>query len=326
MLTFPANRSLDAICLGRAGMDLYAREQNIPFFDVSGFDKHIGGSPANIALGMAKLNKKVGFLGVVSDDVIGHYVRDTLACAGIDISGIAVDSTGSRTSLAVTEIRPDNCAVVIYRNNAADLLLNPNDIDHDYVAGAAILVVSGTALSENPSREAALAAISIARNAGTQVVLDLDYRPYGWHSEAEAAECYWQAIEQSDCVIANVEEFAVLGVQGDAQQIARACFARVTADACALLCIKFGSDGSTIITRDGESHTQQSYRVDARKPFGAGDAYAAALLAGLLDDQSIAESARRGSAAAAIVVAGDACGESSPDEATLTEFLAQHSV
>lgn len=322
MLDLNLSKSFDAICLGRAGMDLYAAQSGTEFNDVTSFNKHVGGSPANIAIGMARLGSSVGIVSRLSDDVVGRYVEHYLQSQKVDTAGISYDQSGTRTSLAITEMRPDNCQVVIYRNNAADLALAADHISPDYIRQARMLVVSGTALSAEPSRSATFAAIDIASRNDVVVVLDLDYRAYTWTSMEEAAEVYQRAAQSSQLLLGNSEEFEVLGTPAGA-----------TPAAIAGLClkgfvkavfVKAGELGSSVFCSDGTSFTQVIYPVTAKKPFGAGDAYCAAICAGLAQGLALQECVNRGAAAAAIVVAGDACGDASPTPAELETFIQTH--
>ena len=313
-------RALDLVTLGRVGMDLYAREPDVDFAEVSGFDKGIGGSPGLIAIGAAALGLRAGIVSRVSDDVVGRYVTDDLARRGIDVSGVATDSSGTRTSLALTELRAEGCAVVIYRNDAADLALTAADVDASRIGEARALAVSGTALSREPSRSAALRAVQLAADAGTAVVLDLDYRAYTWASVAEAGEVYAALAPRADVLIGNREEFAVLGIPESAS--AREVGARCLVGETSTVLVKAGADGSEVFTIDGDAFAQAPFAVDTVKPFGAGDAYAAATIAGLVEGRSLRESVRRGAAAAAIVVSSRACADAMPDAAALDAFLA----
>ncbi len=311
-----AAKALDVVCLGRAGMDLYARERNTDFAAVTGFDKHVGGSPANIAVGLARLGARAGIVTKLSEDVVGRYVHGYLEAEGVDVRGVAFDAGGTRTSLALTEMRPDGCAVVIYRNDAADLALAPRDIDEALVADAHLLVVSGTALSREPSRSAALKAM----RAAPRVVLDLDYRAYTWPSVAEAGRVCTEAASLAWMLVGNREEFAVLGHPERAQGVTVA--ARCLSGATRVVAIKAGGEGADLYLADGTHHAQPIDAVDVVKPFGAGDAWLAAFLAAALDGADLPSCARRGAAAAAIVVAGDACSSSSPTRDELDAFVA----
>ena len=313
-------RGLDALCLGRAGMDLYARERNVDFADVTGFDKHVGGSPANVAVGMARLGARAGIVTKLSEDVVGGYVRRFLDDQGVDTRGVRFDGSGTRTSLALTEMRPDGCAVVIYRNDAADLALAPHDVDEGLVTDAHLLVVSGTALCREPSRSAARRAMRVAAEHDVRIVLDLDYRAYTWASVEEAGRVCGEAAMDAWMLVGNREEFAVLGLPEDLDSDAVA--ARCLAGATRVVAVKAGGEGATVFTAGGLRHVQPIDPVDAVKPFGAGDAWLAALLVGALEGRSLAECARRGAAAAAIVVAGEACSSSSPTRVELDAFIA----
>lgn len=313
-------RDLDAICVGRVGLDLYARELDTDFAEVTGFDKHVGGSPGLIAIGLAKLGARSAVLSRVSDDMIGRYVISYLDGYGVDTSGIRLDASGTRTSLAITEMRAEHCGVVIYRNDAADLALSVDDIDESQIARTRLLVVSGTALSRDPSRSATMHAISLARRHGASVVLDLDYRAYTWQSLAEAGDVYADAARHASILVGNREEFAVLGIPESASgaAVAEACLGSTTG----LVLVKAGGAGSEVFTRDGQAFAQAVFEVDVTKPFGAGDAYAAATLASLAEGRALEESVRRGAAAAAIVVAAASCAEASPNAEELDRFLA----
>ncbi|MEC7941776.1 MAG: 5-dehydro-2-deoxygluconokinase [Pseudomonadota bacterium] len=322
-LNIVSDRCLDAIVLGRAGVDLYAAEANTSMDQVSGFRKFVGGSAANIAIAMSRLGKHVGMISCVSDDPFGQYVLAYLDANGIDLSQISLDDKGSRTSVAFTEMKPEDCSVLIYRNGASDLTIKPENIDVDYIASSKVLVVTGTALSQSPSREAALLAIQYARRHNTLVVLDLDYRPYSWRHQVDAALYYQLAVGLSDIVIGNREEFNVMetlmhsGNQDDdvtAKHVLQHQHTQVVV-------VKAGELGCKVYCRDGTRFEQGIFRVKVNKPFGSGDAFAGALLSHLIAGGSLEEGVRLGSGAAAINVASDNCTEAMPTLDKLTSFL-----
>ncbi|OMH38932.1 5-dehydro-2-deoxygluconokinase [Motiliproteus sp. MSK22-1] len=324
-LVIPKQRRIDAICLGRAGVDLYALEADTDMVEVSGFQKQVGGSPANIAVALAKLGCKAGIISCVSDDGLGRYVRHYLAQQGVDLQGMQVLGAGTRTSLAVTEMKASECEVVIYRNNAADLSLDIGHIDRSYIADARALVITGTALSCSPSREASLQAISYARESGTLVVLDIDYRAYSWSSVEESAVYCQMAAAQADILIGNREEFDVLEslVDPDNRDDDRSAD-RFLAAATQVVVIKAGELGSKVYTRWGEQFSQGVFPVKMKKPFGSGDSFAGALLYALLNGLDLQSGVRMGSAAAAINVSGDSCTEAMPTLPELETFIARH--
>ena len=109
MLSFPLDRPLDFVCIGRANIDLYAIERGASLKDTTGFVKNVGGSPTNIAVAMSRLGLKVGLISAVSDDQLGHFVLDYLKNHQIDTQFISIDNTGNtRTSIAFAEVKPEN--------------------------------------------------------------------------------------------------------------------------------------------------------------------------------------------------------------------------
>lgn len=152
------------IALGRACIDLNAVEYNRGMEETMTFSKYVGGSPANIAIGSAKLGLNVGFIGKIPDDQHGRFIENYMKKSGIDTSNMILDTEGHKAGLAFTEIKsPEECSILMYREQVADLYLTPNEINEEYLKSAEMLVVSGTALAQSPSREAVLKAVSLAK-------------------------------------------------------------------------------------------------------------------------------------------------------------------
>lgn len=315
-------RPLDAIVLGRAGVDLYAREPNTDIADISGFNKFVGGSAANIAVAISKLGGQTGFIGCVADDAFGDYVKGYMNEQGINLDGMLTDASGSRTSVAFTEMKPTDCNVLIYRNNASDLTIRPEDVDPAYIASSKVLVVTGTALSESPSREATILAMQHARRSNTLVVLDVDYRPYSWRTDVDASIYYGIAAGLSDIVIGNREEFDMMEtVLAPGNTDDEATSKRFLTDNTQVVIIKAGEFGSKIYCRDGTHFSQGIFPVEVNKPFGSGDSFAGGLIWTLVNGGSLEEGVRNGSAAAAMNVSGDSCTEAMPTKAELYNFI-----
>jgi 5-dehydro-2-deoxygluconokinase len=208
---FDEEREFDIIAVGRACIDLNATEYNRPMEETMTFTKYVGGSPANIAIGAAKLGLKAGFIGKLSDDQHGRFIESYMRGVGIDTSNMVTDQEGHKTGLAFTEIKsPEECSILMYRQDVADLYLAPTEVNEDYIKKAKVLLVSGTALSKSPSREAVLKAVSLAKKNEVKVVFELDYRPYSWESAIETSVYYQLVAEQSDIVIGTRDEFDVL--------------------------------------------------------------------------------------------------------------------
>jgi 5-dehydro-2-deoxygluconokinase len=321
---FPKNKKMDFVALGRAGLDLYATEENTDFNDVVSFQKFVGGSPANITAMLAALGRTTGLLSKVSDDLIGRFVISYFDSIGTDTSQVTMDSSGSRTSLAITEMKPDNCGVIIYRNNVADQRMKPEEVSESYIGGAAGLIVSGFALSESPGREAALVAIEYAKRRDTRVILDLDYRPYSWRSPFDASIYLGLAAEKADIIIGNDEEFAVLNgilypaCLDDAPKAVEPWLAK----GCSLAIYKQGGGkGAMAFEPGGKAYQGRLYKTKVQKPFGAGDAFLGTALHYLMEGDDIAKAIDRGAAAASIVISRKSCSAASPTKEEIEDFV-----
>lgn len=139
----------------------------------------------------------------------GEYIRAALGEFGVDASFVGTDPV-LRTPLAFCEIHPpDDFPLLFYRQpTAPDLQLVDADLAAVPVEDVPLLWVTGTGLSEEPSRSATLAALR--RRAGrAHTVLDLDFRPMLWHEDPTPH--YREAAALATVLVGNGEEWAVLG-------------------------------------------------------------------------------------------------------------------
>jgi 5-dehydro-2-deoxygluconokinase len=156
-----------------------------------------------------------------------------------------------------------------------------------------------------------------ARAAGALVVLDVDHRAYSWTSPQEAAQVCLAAAMAADSVIGNDDEFGLLaGAHDRGQGLAR----DLAQHGARFTIYKRGAAGSlTFVGND--SFETDIFPVAAQKPMGAGDGFMGGLLAGLARGHDLPQAVRRGSATAAIIVAGIGCAPASPDTLALDAFL-----
>lgn len=319
---FPENRALDIIPVGRVAIDFNPVDYYKPLSESTTFKKYLGGSPANIAVGMARLGRKVGFLARVSADQFGDFVVNYFDHEGIDTSHIRRCTNGERLGLTFTEILSETqSSILMYRDGIADLMLDVADIDEDYIKSAKAILVSGTALSRSPSREAALKAVSLARRHGTAVIFDIDYRPYSWKNADEIALYYSAVARNSDILLGSREEFDLMQAI-DAPGLDDAATAALWhAHGAKIVVIKHGKEGSTAYAADGHRYGVKPFPVKLLKSFGGGDGYASAFLHGLFEGWEIPDCLEFGSASAALLVASHACSEDMPSEDRVKAFI-----
>ena len=205
---FDMSKPLDFIPIGRIAIDFNPTDMYMPLSESSNFNKYVGGSPANIAVGLARLGCKVGFCGCVSNDQFGDFVVNYFEKEGIDTSHVTRAKNGECIGLTFTEIlSKEKSSILMYRDNVADFCMTPEDIDEKYIASAKAIVISGTALAQSPSREACLKAMMLAKKNNVRIVFDIDYREYTWKSKDEIAVYYSLVAQNADIIMGSREEF-----------------------------------------------------------------------------------------------------------------------
>lgn len=323
IIEFEQDRSLDVIPVGRAAIDLNTIGMKYAFADSPTVARYVGGSPANTAVGLARLGARVGFIGKVSRDSLGTFVLDFLRREGIDVSNVAVCEGDNPIGLAFTEQLNGSTNLIMYRSGAvADLQLQTTEVSADYIGSARCLVLSGTALAASPSRDASFVALEYARSRGVVIVFDIDYRVSTWKNLDETSVYYSLAAKYADVIIGSREEFDLMSrlTTGEEEDLDTA--RRWFGERAQLVVIKHGKDGSRAFTADGWSGQVDIVPVDAVKSTGGGDAYSSALIFGLLSGRGVKEALELATASASMVVGEPSCSEAMPSLPQLETFLA----
>lgn len=321
-IEFDQSKPLDVIPIGRIAIDFNPTDMNRPLSESCNFNKYVGGSPANIAVGLARLGKKVGFIGKVSDDQHGDFVINYFKKDGIDVSNVVRAKNGEKIGLTFTEIKsPTESSILMYRDGVADLMLEPSEVSEDYIKSAKTIVISGTALSQSPSREAALKALMLAKKNGVVVIFDIDYRAYTWKNKDEISIYYSMAARNADIILGSREEYdlteAITGVCASDAESAKLWHSY----GAKIVVIKHGKDGSTAYTNDGQSYSIKPFPVKAMKGFGGGDGYASAFIRCLLEGWDIVDALEFGTASASMLISAHSCSEAMPSVEQVEAFI-----
>lgn len=308
------HQPLDAVVWGRIGYDLFAAEQNRPLAEVEHFSRHLGGSSANIAVGLARLGLSVGIISCLGKDALADYLIGFLRSEGVDTRFVGLVE-GYNTSLCLTEVSPpDRFPQVFYRERAADQRVSAGEAELEYVRRARMFVTNGTSLASSPSREATGTAAKAARAAGARVVLDIDYRASSWPSPDNAGRQARKILPWVDVVIGNEDEVLILTGERNPSAQAKA----VLGMGAKLLILKLGAKGVEACTHD-QSLREEPSPARVVSTIGAGDGFAAGFLFALSQNLPLGTCLRYGNAAAAVVVGRVSCSDAMP---TLEELRA----
>lgn len=274
----------------------------------------IGGAESNTAIGLIRQGHQAAWMGRVGDDEFGKLVLTTLRGEGIEVGSATVDPEaptglmikGPRSSL-VTD-------VVYYRGGSAASRLHPDHLNQDLITGAKVLYVTGiTAAIGESARETVMAALETARHAGVMIGFDPNYRAALWGPE-EAANWFREIAALSSVVLAGVDEAALMFGDGSPEHLAR----QLSGDGSRDALIKLGAEG-TLGVINGEMLAASTPVVEALDPVGAGDAFAAGYIAGLLEDQDVATRLERACRTAALAVASRGDWEGLPTAAEILD-------
>ena len=268
-IEFDESRIFDIIALGRVAVDFNPEDYYKTIAESTKFIKYVGGSPANTVVGLSRLGKKCGFIGCVSADRLGEFVTGFMENEGIDTSKIVLAKNGEKIGLTFTEIlSPEESSILMYRNCIADLQLSVEDVNEEYISTAKALLISGTALSESPSREAALKAMLLAKRTNTPIIFDIDYRSYNWKNSDEISIYYSIVGKEASIILGSREEYDLMEYlirPGMSNQETAAYWQGHKAK---IVIIKHGKEGSTAYTTDGKQYTIKPFPIKKLKSFG----------------------------------------------------------
>src|SRR5947207_5133477 len=195
---------IDAVVIGRVGIDLYPNELSTQLRHVRTYTRFVGGFAGNVATGLARLGVRPAIVSRVGAEGHGDFVREWLEAEGVDVGFLRTDPYWPTPPTFCEVWPPNNFPITFYRRpTAPDWQIAPEDFDADAVAAAPLLYATGTGLAQSPSRETTLATLEAHR--GT-TIFDLDWRPSLWDDTAAYPDLAAQAVESADIVIGNEEE------------------------------------------------------------------------------------------------------------------------
>lgn len=302
------NESLDVLAIGEP-LALIDPVESGPIEKVGSFTLRVAGAEMNALVGLSRLGHRTGLVSAVGDDPFGRVIRRTLEAEGIDTSFLYTGRT--HTGVFFKErLGAHGRRVYYYRDRSAASKTRPGSaikaLDR---LQPRIVLVSGLTLglgAEDGLRSAAETLLNEAHARGCTVVFDANLRPGIWHGE-EAREKFASVSGSIDHLLAGESELATISPETDIERSAGELLARGMTS----VVVKYGRHGSTVHTSNG-STSIRPHVVDAVDSIGAGDAFAAGFISGLLRGWAPDAAARLGSAMGAHAVSGTGDWESLP--------------
>lgn len=336
------DKTYDVLSMGRSSIDLYSNDIGAPFEEITSFAAFVGGCPTNISVGTCRLRLRPALLTAVGDDQVGNFILHFLQREGVETRFIP-RKAGRRSSAMVLGIEPpDRFPLTYYRDNCADIALTIDDVLAAPVADSRTLLISGTGLSQEPSRSATLFAAETARAAGTTVVLDIDFRPDQWHDHRAFGVVLRSALRLVDIVLGTEDEINA-AMLTDPNQVnlthSQVSDARVSGDVQAaiqallalgprVLVQKQGASGTTVHLAEDGNDTRQievpGFPVEVRNILGAGDAFASGILYGFVQGWDWYKTVRLANACGAILVTQHGCANFMPTYDEVMTFIQDH--
>jgi 2-dehydro-3-deoxygluconokinase len=273
--------SFDVVTLGEAMLRLSV-PPGTRLEEADRLDLHIAGAEANTAIALAQLGRRVTWLSRLPDNPLGRRVGRELRANGVDVSHLHWVSEGRMGVYFVEMATPPRGVSVVYdRAGSAAAGMEAGDFPLELVEAAKVVHLSGItpALSDS-CRRLALEVARRARNAGCRVTVDINYRAKLWSPES-ANECLTALATGADLVVLTREDARdVFGFGGEPEAVASAARKMLEVGTVVLT---LGDQGSMWDSETGSGRVD-AFPTEVVDRLGAGDAFMAGVIDGLLDD------------------------------------------
>ncbi|MGO4335650.1 carbohydrate kinase family protein [Labrys sp. KB_33_2] len=272
----------------------------------------LGGSATNTARILAGLGLPVHFIGKTGKDSWGDWCLGAMRQAGVETGWVRRDEAEPTQLNVVVVSASGERTMFAYRG--ANVRLRADEVDPAALAGTALLHLSGYALLQAPQREAALCAVAQAASAGIPVSLDIPAGITGTIKEMVLA-----LLPTIDTLFLGEADARLLGASTDGPALDRVARNLIEAGARNVV-IKRGARGSLLHSRQ-HKFVSPAARIEAVDTTGAGDAFAAGYLFGIVNDLSPAGASVLANAAGAIAATTPGSGADAVDRQTLLAMI-----
>lgn len=292
---------------------------NGPLRHVHDFKKHMAGAETNVLIGMSRLGHRTSWLSKVGDDEFGKYILSTLRSEGIDISRVKIEPN-TITGVMFKEKRNNRqLNVYYYRQSSAASFINEEDIHEDWIRNARLLHITGiTPALSSTCLAAVRKAVRIAKEAGVPISFDPNLRLKLWDREV-ACETLLSLIPDCTYFLPGYSEGKILTGIDSIEQMAES-FHQMGAGT---VVIKHGKEGAYLYDQNGGRWIKGYPVENVADPIGAGDAFAAGFLSGILNGDSHENSVKRGNLLGSYAVTMEGDWEGLPDLMEIEQMFSE---
>jgi sugar/nucleoside kinase (ribokinase family) len=260
---------------------------------VDEMELHTGGCAVNTATALARLGLPVEVIGKIGTDPFGDFILDQLHERGIGARGVSRDLEVN-TSATMVMVDPDGERRFVHYLGA-NACLGLDDIDFDMIEEASILHIAGALVLPGIDGEPTAQLLERANSAGVTTFLDVV-----WDDTGRWMELLASSLPHVDYFVPNLTEAQAITGLDDQADVALALLDQ----GVGTVAVKMGADGCLVKTRKGDRLRVPAYQVDVVDATGAGDAFAAGFIAGVLLDWPLERTARFANAVGALSVTG----------------------
>jgi 2-dehydro-3-deoxygluconokinase len=305
--------SYDVVTFGET-MVLFAPGERDKLETAAAYHASIGGAESNCAIGLARLGHSVCWVSRLGSDPFGSRVLKTLRGEGVDVRRVEI-SAHEPTGIMFKEPGPGNTSrVFYYRRNSAAAALRAESFE---ALKTKYLFVTGITPALSPSNRALTFELADRfRAAGAKVVFDPNMRFRLWSAD-QARTVFLELARKCDILVPSLTEAEILTGCTEPDSMLEGLRSLGPSQ----VILKAGDQGAWYA--DGEERGFcPCFQVPEIDPVGAGDAFCAGLLSGLLDGSTLPEAVMRGAALGAFCVSTFGDYQGLPERATLEEFIA----
>lgn len=244
------------------------------------YQKSPGGAPANVAVALAKLGAKSSFLGKVGEDVLGHFMKETLESHGVITTHMLLTDQ-ARTGVVFVTLDPKGERnFSFYIDPSADRFLEKEDLDPTIFSSNHILHFGSISLISEPSKTATLEAVKQAKKNNLKISYDPNLRLDLWPSEEQARETILSVLSEADIVKISDEELTFLTGETELEK----GISQLDNYEIPVLLVTYGGAGSYVHVGNQTIHVP-AMKVQTVDTTGAGDAFVSGILYNLNEIQ-----------------------------------------